>query len=515
MYSRKLALVVLAGGLLSSLPLMAQRAKRNTPLNRPKTTGANIIPNGGFELPQGINLPTKPNIPKDYPQACLPTSSSDVFGSANGSDESIFVKLQNYAEDNGLEETLTDEKIASFQNFVEQYIAYLKKLEPFSQGSIQGWWMYPRKKDLTSNAFSRTTEGHSGLAGLKVEGNFPVEQQIYVYPDPITVNSKAKYLVSFFFRGNLPKDDGGYPKRAQKMAYVKLRWQPKAGTALMLNGKAVAKEGSSWEDKRDNTNKFILNNEGFKNQLLGLDFSKDPTEWQEVWMEVDAPENAASVILELAFPGFADGAISNYKVEIDDVSMTLIEGHEGESSAPKLTTPEAPKKVAQRYTQREFTAEWAASTEDVDSYEVEISERQGRNLINAKTYTTKVTRYAFEGLEPGKSYQVRLRTIKGTAKSEYSKPLDVATRSLGGFTGGEIPFLYTINEDGSCSQKLALYYLELSNPKAKFTYYIDDNEVKPEGNTLTFPSLGEHSLHITIEEAPDKIWELDYQLNVK
>ena len=118
-------------------------------------------------------------------------------------------------------------------------------------------------------------------------------------------------------------------------------------------------------------------------------------------------------------------------------------------------------------------------------------------------------------MTPGVTYRIRLRSKKGTAFSDYSEPLEVETRQLGDFSGGTIPFLYTVEEDGSCPQKLPLYFLELTNPNALITCYIDGQEVKPEGRILTFPSLGTHALSITVQESEDKIWDLEYQVTVK
>lgn len=63
-------------------------------------------------------------------------------------------------------------------------------------------------------------------------------------------------------------------------------------------------------------------------------------------------------------------------------------------------------------------------------------------------------------------------------------------------------------------QKLPLYFLELTNPTALITCYIDGQEVKPEGRILTFPSLGTHALSITVQESEDKIWDLEYQVKL-
>jgi hypothetical protein len=58
--------------------------------------------------------------------------------------------------------------------------------------------------------------------------------------------------------------------------------------------------------------------------------------------------------------------------------------------------------------------------------------------------------------------------------------------------------------------------MELKNPKAKLTCFIDDQEVTtPTNKILQFPSTGNHTLRIIVEEAEDRIWELSYELNIK
>ena len=76
MYSRKLVLAALAGGLLMTTTLSAQR---NYPKTRPTTVGNSILTNGGFEDPISADLPTPPSIPSKYPKHLLPDLPHDTF----------------------------------------------------------------------------------------------------------------------------------------------------------------------------------------------------------------------------------------------------------------------------------------------------------------------------------------------------------------------------------------------------------------------------------------------------
>ena len=81
---------------------------------------------------------------------------------------------------------------------------------------------------------------------MRISGYFSVDHQIYTYPDPLPVRQKAKYLVSYWYRGNLPKSDEGANRLAAKLAVVRITWIPKAGKALKLEGKELAPAGKSW-----------------------------------------------------------------------------------------------------------------------------------------------------------------------------------------------------------------------------------------------------------------------------
>ena len=517
MYSRKLVLAALAGGLLMTTTLSAQR---NYPTPRPKTVGNSILTNGGFEDPT-ISTPIPPTRPKDFPKDLVPQSSSDTFYENEETKEGgIAEQIKQYGEDEEI--TYTEAQLKEFKTFVEEYVAYLKKKEKTTIARPSGWYFSPT--GVFSHNFVRATKSpaeNGGKSYIRLAGPFGQTQQIFTYePNDgfIPVNSKAQYLISFLYRGNYPKNSAGSPMIAQKIGYVSLTWKAKKGTTLRLNGKDLPMQGNSWRDDRRQGNSQIKDDQvAYRSEIIGLDLKGDLAKWKEKYMVVEAPENAESVQFSFQFPG-ENQEVANFLIDIDNVSMTLIEGKEGEPNLPKLVTPKVPtaKSLGTTYIQREFAVQWEKSTDEVDGYEVEVAEVNGTATQSPKTYTTTGTSYTFEGMEPGKTYQVRVRSTKGEAKSEYSEAFKVQTKALGEFTQDGIPFLSTVNEDGSAPQNLPLYFMELKNPKAKLTCFIDDQEVTtPTNKILQFPSTGNHTLRIIVEEAADRIWELSYELNIK
>ena len=495
-------------------------AQRNYPTPRPKTVGNSILTNGGFEDPT-ISTPIPPTRPKDFPKDLVPQSSSDTFYENEETKEGgIAEQIKQYGEDEEI--TYTEAQLKEFKTFVEEYVAYLKKKEKTTIARPSGWYFSPT--GVFSHNFVRATKSpaeNGGKSYIRLAGPFGQTQQIFTYePNDgfIPVNSKAQYLISFLYRGNYPKNSAGSPMMAQKIGYVSLTWKAKKGTKLRLNGKDLPMQGNSWRDDRRQGNSQIKDDQvAYRSEIIGLDLKGDLAKWKEKYMVVEAPENAESVQFSFQFPG-ENQEVANFLIDIDNVSMTLIEGKEGEPNLPKLVVPNAPtaKSLGTTYIQREFAVQWEKSTDEVDGYEVEVAEVNGTATQSPKTYTTTGTSYTFEGMEPGKTYQVRVRSTKGEAKSEYSEAFKVQTKALGEFTQDGIPFLSTVNEDGSAPQNLPLYFMELKNPKAKLTCFIDDQEVTtPTNKILQFPSTGNHTLRIIVEEAEDRIWELSYELNIK
>ena len=532
MYSRKLVLAALAGGVLMTTTLSAQR---NYPTPRPTTVGNSILSNGDFE--KGLAIPAIPVRPSKFPEKFIPKNTSESFyeggeaneegGEANeegdepegdndgpGEDQpsGIYGQILKYGKENNI--NYTEAEIAEFKTFVDQYIAYLK----IAKKSPSGWYFSPSGVFSSNSKLMRSSEQNNSY--IHLEGEFDETQQVYTYePNDgfIPVNSKAQYLISFLYRGNYPKNSAGSPMMAQKIGYVSLTWKAKKGTTLRLNGKDLPMQGNSWRDDRRQGNSQITDDQvAYRSEIIGLDLKGDLAKWKEKYMVVEAPENAESVQFSFQFPG-KNQEVVNYLIDIDNVSMTLIKGHEGESNLPKLVAPKAPtaKSLGTTYIQREFAVQWEKSA-DVDGYEVEVAEVNGTATQNPKTYTTTDTSYTFEeGITPGKTYQVRVRSTKGEAKSEYSEAFMVPTRALGEFTNEGIPFLSTVSEDGTAPQNLPLYFLELKNPDAKLTCFIDEQEVAPTKKILQFPSTGNHTLRIIVEEATDRIWELSYELKIK
>ena len=500
--------------LLGSVSLWGQ-ASRNKPVPRPETVGASILPNGDLEAPAATSLPPKPTRPSDYPEECIPRTPDDVFYEDEDAKEGgIYEKILDYGDQHGIE--YSEEQIERFKAFVDAYVVYLKAVQAFEKARPTGWWLYPSQSSTSSNQFVRTFSGaHSGKAAMRISGYFSVDHQIYTYPDPLPVRQKAKYLISYWYRGNLPKSSEGANRLAAKLAVVKIKWIPKAGKALKLEGAELAPAGSPWVDAREAGNKYAK--DGFFNQLIGMDLrGSEMNTWKEKYMVVEAPENAEKMTFELVFPR-NESDIANYLLEFDDLTMTLIKGAEGgdEPPKPKPNIPASPTLLSQPYLQRECGLSWTASELKNATYELELVQRKGKNVLSTKTLSTDKTTYFLEGLEPGHTYTVRLRALADGVYSEYSAPLTLETRALGEFPGGQIPFLYWIGEDGSCPRRLPLHYMELSNPQAKCLYYIDDVLTEPEGRILVFPSTGEHTLRVQIVEAPDRTWELEYLVTVK
>ena len=500
--------------LLGSVSLWGQ-ASRNRPATRPETVGTSILPNGGLEDPAATALPPKPTRPSDYPEECIPRTPDDVFYEDEDEKEGgIYAQIIDYGDQHGIE--YSEEQIGRFKAFVDAYVAYLKALQAFEKARPTGWWLYPSQSTTSSNQFARTFSGtHSGKAAMRISGYFSVDHQIYTYPDPLPVRQKAKYLVSYWYRGNFPKSSDGAPRVAVKLAVVRITWFPKAGKALKLGGKELAPAGKSWVDAREAGKEYAK--DGFFNQLIGMDLrDSEMKTWREKYMIVEAPENAEKMTFELVFP-HNESDIANYLLEFDDLSMTLIKGAEGEDqpSKPKPNVPTTPTRLPQPYLQRECSLSWPASELKNATYELEVVQKKGKNVLSTKTLSTDKTTYLLEGLEPGHDYTVRLRALADGVYSEYSIPLTLETQALGEFPGGQIPFLYWIGEDGSCPLRLPLHYMELSNPQAKCLYYIDDVLTEPEGRILVFPSTGEHTLRVQIVEAPDRTWELEYLVTVK
>ena len=172
---------------------------------------------------------------------------------------------------------------------------------------------------------------------------------------------------------------------------------------------------------------------------------------------------------------------------------------------PTLTPPTGLRAQVQ---QREVELSWNAVSEPGVSYEIRCNDKM--------IATTKATSYIIEKLSPDTPYRFTVTTVKGEETSKPSQPLNEHTFQMAENVddAGRIPYLYTIREEGTCSQTLRLYYNDLADPNARISYKIDGASVTPEGSSITFPNKGKHILQIEIEETPERKWEIEYKLNV-
>ena len=227
-------------------------------------------------------------------------------------------------------------------------------------------------------------------------------------------------------------------------------------------------------------------------------FSND---WQQKIITLKAPAGVdkAGIGFELEYdPSANDGGY----ILFDDISFMQTKEATKE---PTLTPPTGLRAQVQ---QREVELSWNAVSEPGVSYEIRYNDK--------KIAKTEATSYIIEKLSPNTSYRFTVTTVKGEETSKPSQPLNEHTFQMTETVddAGRIPYLYTIREEGTCSQTLRLYYNDLADPNARISYKIDGASVTPEGSSITFPNKGKHILQIEIEETPERKWEIEYKLNV-
>lgn len=223
--------------------------------------------------------------------------------------------------------------------------------------------------------------------------------------------------------------------------------------------------------------------------------------WQQKVITLTAPAGVdkAGIGFELEYdPSANDGGY----ILFDDISFMQTKEATKE---PTLTPPTGLRAQVQ---QREVELSWNAVSEPGVSYEIRCNDK--------KIATTKAISYIIEKLSPNTSYRFTVTTVKGEETSKPSQPLNEHTFQMTETVddAGRIPYLYTIREEGTCSQTLRLYYNDLADPDARISYKIDGASVTPEGSSITFPNKGKHILQIEIEETPERKWEIEYKLNV-
>lgn len=238
-----------------------------------------------------------------------------------------------------------------------------------------------------------------------------------------------------------------------------------------------------------------------KDRLTNEKVKSFTDDWQQKVITLTAPAGVdkAGIGFELEYdPSANDGGY----ILFDDISFMQTKEATKE---PTLTPPTGLRAQVQ---QREVELSWNAVSEPGVSYEIRCNDK--------KIATTKATSYIIEKLSPDTPYRFTVTTVKGEETSKPSQPLNEHTFQMTETVDdtGRIPYLYTIREEGTCSQTLRLYYNDLADPNARISYKIDGASVTPEGSSITFPNKGKHILQIEIEETPERKWEIEYKLNV-
>lgn len=310
--------------------------------------------------------------------------------------------------------------------------------------------------------YSRVKEPHSGQFAVKL---YPNGHSFYSRDKDfnlncIKINGEGEYRLSYWYKGKA--------KKPNVIAIV------------------------DWYKGNKIIRKDRLTNEKVKS------FTDD---WQQKVITLTAPAGVdkAGIGFELEYdPSANDGGY----ILFDDISFMQTKEATKE---PTLTPPTGLRAQVQ---QREVELSWNAVSEPGVSYEIRCNDK--------KIATTKATSYIIEKLSPDTPYQFTVTTVKGEETSKPSQPLNEHTFQMTETVddAGRIPYLYTIREEGTCSQTLRLYYNDLADPNARISYKIDGASVTPEGSSITFPNKGKHILQIEIEETPERKWEIEYKLNV-
>lgn len=229
----------------------------------------------------------------------------------------------------------------------------------------------------------------------------------------------------------------------------------------------------------------------------------DPERWIQQLIRVVVPKegNITSASLELFFTNDPEGGL----LYLDEFVMAEIK----DGSEPDL--PQLPKATNLSATphQREVELSWQGEQEGDIKWEV---------FLRDKTYATTASKtLLITGLTPGQTYSVKVRASKEGQSGSFSEPIEVQTRPLGYDVASpeRIPYLRTLGTTRDCSDTIDLFFEDLASDQAKITYYFDNKPLTPQGYQLKLPEKGEHTLIVTIDEGSDRVWTLEYLLNVK
>lgn len=225
-------------------------------------------------------------------------------------------------------------------------------------------------------------------------------------------------------------------------------------------------------------------------------------EWKQETFTFTAPSNAdirkLGLMLRLTN---TDGD----PILFDDIS--LIETSPAAPPAPPAPAVPTELKATNKF-QRELELSWAAGTAGT-TWELQVG--------NAEPITLSKNSHTLEDLEPNTSYAIKVRAKANNVASEWTSVLNVQTADYTERpeSAARVPHLRTISEEGTCQQNLLLYYNDLAEKAATISYKVDGISITPQGKTLTFPKTGKQVLSIEIAESSEKVWTLEYNVNVQ
>ncbi|GIM58755.1 carbohydrate binding domain-containing protein [Capnocytophaga canimorsus] len=189
-------------------------------------------------------------------------------------------------------------------------------------------------------------------------------------------------------------------------------------------------------------------------------------------------------------------------INLDDISLV----YQGSGGSGEVSVPTG---VAVKEYQREIEVRWDKEADRQLQWEVFVNDQS--------VGKTQTNRFLVTDLEPQKSYRIKVRALRGSEVSDFSKEINSITNNMRRSQNDmeRVPHLRTLNINGETLQTIDLYYHDLANKNANIQYFINSKQVFPTNNQISFPKKGKQTLKIIIEEAPNMKWELDYYLDVK
>lgn len=168
-----------------------------------------------------------------------------------------------------------------------------------------------------------------------------------------------------------------------------------------------------------------------------------------------------------------------------------------------------PPDVTHTTYEHEIELKWEDDESEGVSWEV---------FVNGELFKTVTSRYCIiYGLDADTEQTIQVHAVKGEERAE-GEDIVIRTNKLKKEVNDltRIPYLRTVELDGTCPRILPLYYNDLANAHATITYKLNGQVVKPQDNKLEIKSNSYRDrLEINIDEGEGRIWKLIYYLAVK